>query len=237
MRVLLVTYYFPPAGGGGVQRVLGWCRHLPEHGIQLTVLAPEEPHWVDQDTTLVVPGSVRVVRTLDPSPPAVIPRDAIAQSSGVKKLARRVALQPRRLQVPDIHRGWRRPAVREALAEAARRAAAGESGWDVVVSTSPPETTHVIAAQIAEQLDIPWVPDFRDSWLDLPHLRMSSTAVRVKHAANRRLATRLLRRAQLATTVSEPLAEDLRHRHPHLDVRVIENGIDGDAVHLSLIHI
>lgn len=218
MRVLLVSYYFPPAGGGGVQRVLSWCRHLPRHGIEVTVLAPEEPHWVDQDTTLVIPPETRVIRTADPSPEAVIPKDALAQVRGVQRAWRRLTLQPRRFAVPDIHRRWRAPAVRAALAS-------GEH-WDLVISSSPPETTHLIARDIAKRLGIPWVADYRDSWLDLPHLRMSSPLVRCKHRRNVRLATKLMRDAAAAVTVSEPLADDLRRRHPSLDVTVIENGIE-----------
>lgn len=226
MRVLLITYYFPPAGGGGVQRVLSWCRHLPAHGVEVTVVAPNEPHWIDQDTTLVIPAETRVLRTTDPSPAAVIPREALAQVHGVRRVLRRLALQPRRFAVPDIHRPWRRHAVACVRAEARRRSDAGEPAWDVVVSSSPPETTHLIAHDVAQMLQIPWVADYRDSWLDLPHLRMSSMAVRLKHGANRRLATRLMRRAAAATTVSSPLADDLRARHPHLDVTVLENGIE-----------
>lgn len=228
MHVLLVTYYFPPAGGGGVQRVLSWCRHLGEHGIDVTVLAPEAPKWVDEDTTLVVPANVTVLRTHDPSPAAVIPADAIASARGpLAKAVRRVALQPRRFAVPDIHRTWRRPAVEAALV-AAR--ADGGQGWDAVISSSPPETTHVIAHDIANALDIPWVADYRDSWLDLPHLRMDSLVVRSKHRRNVRLATKLMRRAAAATTVSEPLARDLRGRHAGLDVTVLENGVEFDEV-------
>lgn len=226
MRVLLVTYYFPPAGGGGVQRVLSWCRHLAGAGHDVTVVAPEEPHWIQHDTTLVIPPGVQVLRTPDPSPAAVIPRDALAEVRGARRMARRLALQPRRFAVPDIHRRWRGPAVRAVIAEAARRGSSSEPTWDVVVSSSPPETTHLVAGDVAARLDIPWLADFRDSWLDLPHLRMTSPLVRAKHRRNVRLATRVMRGASAATTVSEPLAADLRRRHAGLDVHVLENGIE-----------
>src|SRR5690606_21715064 len=127
-----------------------------------------------------------------------------AEVHGIRRVLRRIALQPRRLAVPDIHRRWRGPAVRAARAEAARLQAAGEPGFDVVLSSSPPETTHLAAHDVAAALGVPWVADFRDSWLDLPHLRMSSWLVRRKHRRNVRLATKLLRRAAAATTVSEP---------------------------------
>ncbi|MBC7460342.1 MAG: hypothetical protein H7287_03170 [Thermoleophilia bacterium] len=224
MRALLVTYYFPPAGGGGVQRVLGWCRHLPEFGVELTVAAPAEPHWVDADPTLVIPPTTRVIRTSDPSPAAVIPREALAGVSGMRRLLRRIALQPRRFAVPDIHARWRRPAVRAILA-VARDLPASER-WDVVVSSSPPETTHLVARDVAQALGIPWVADLRDSWLDLPHLRLDRLAPRLKHARSVRLARRVLADAAAATTVSVPLAADLRRRHPNLAVHVIENGVE-----------
>ncbi|MCW2960845.1 MAG: group 1 glycosyl transferase [Thermoleophilia bacterium] len=227
LRILVITYYFPPAGGGGVQRVLSWCRHLPQHGIEVTIAAPEEPRWVDVDPTLVVPVSTTVIRTPDPSPAAVIPREELAKLTGVRRLLRRLALQPRRLAVPDIHRRWRRPAVR-AILEQAR--AAGGAPWDIVISSSPPETTHLIARDVARKLDIPWVADFRDSWLDLPHLRMDRLDVRLKHAVNARLARATLRHAAAITTVSEPLAADLRARHSGLDVHVLENGVEFEAV-------
>lgn len=228
--MLLVTYYFPPAGGGGVQRVLSWCRHLPSQGIEVTVAAPREPRWVDVDTTLVIPPETEVIRTPDPSPEAVIPRAALAEVRGLRRIARRMALQPRRFAIPDIHRRWQRPATRTILAAAAARADGGRAPWDVVVSSSPPETTHLVAHDVARALDIPWVADFRDSWLDLPHLRMTRASVRAKHAANVRLATRVLARASAATTVSEPLAQDLRQRHPGLPVQVIENGVELEEV-------
>ena len=55
MKVLLVTLYFPPAGGGGVQRPLKFATHLPELGIETHVLAPEDPKWIHRDEGLPPP--------------------------------------------------------------------------------------------------------------------------------------------------------------------------------------
>lgn len=231
LRVLIVTYYFPPIGGGGVQRVLAWCRYLADHDIDVTVLAPDEPRWVDEDATLVVPAQVHMVRTPDPSPDALIPREQLASARGLGRALTWMRLQPRRLAVPDIHRGWRSPAVRAARAAHAEAVAAtGSAPWDAILSTSPPETTHLVAHELAGTFGVPWVADLRDSWLDLPHLRMDSTVVRLKHAANVRLATRVFRRAAALTTVSEPLAADLRRRHPDRRIEVLPNGVDLDDV-------
>lgn len=222
MRVLIVAWYFPPAGGGGVQRVLAWCRHLPALGIEVDVLVPRDPRWVQHDPTLEVPASVHVIRSSAPVPRAVLPRTELARRRGIARMVRRVLLQPRRLLLPDLHVGWRLTAPRAAMRDARARGAS----WDVVLSTSPPETCHLVGAAIARRCGVPWVADFRDSWLDLPHLRTTRRSVRWKHRANVTLATRVLRRARAAITVSEPLATDLRRRHPGLAVHVVENGVD-----------
>ena len=55
VKVLLVTLYFPPAGGGGVQRPLKFATHLPELGIETHVLAPDDPKWIHRDDDLPTP--------------------------------------------------------------------------------------------------------------------------------------------------------------------------------------
>ncbi len=64
MRLLLVSFYFPPAGGGGVQRVLKFAEHLSEHDIETHVLTPTDPHWIHRDEELEVPGRVTVHRSV-----------------------------------------------------------------------------------------------------------------------------------------------------------------------------
>lgn len=219
IRVLIVSYYFPPAAGGGVQRVLAWAKYLPRYGVDVDVLAPDDPGWLQQGGLEPPPG-VKVHRARNRSPRAVVPGQELARRRGLRRIVRRIALQPRRLLFPDIHIGWSIAAVPEG------RRAVRERGIDVVLSSSPPKTTHVIAARVAARAGIPWVADYRDSWLDLPHLRLDKTAVRIRHALDVRYANRLMRRARTATTVSEPLAADLRRRHPWLDVHALPNGFD-----------
>src|SRR4029077_2591277 len=62
VKVLIVTMYFPPAGGGGVQRPLKFATHLPELGIETHVLAPDDPHWIPRDEDLPPPGLAWVHR-------------------------------------------------------------------------------------------------------------------------------------------------------------------------------
>ncbi len=201
--------------------MLKWCRYLPKNGVEVHVLAPDDPKWIDAGGGLEVPAGTVVHRTKNLSPTSVRPTDAVAAARGpVRRVLRKIALQPRRMLVPDMHVGWSVTAVRRGI-DVVRA-----QGIEAVISTSPPETTHLIAARIARACDVPWIADFRDSWLDLPHLRTDRASVRYKHAVNTRMATRIMSRSAAITTVSEPLANDLRNRHPGIPVHVITNGID-----------
>jgi len=95
MRVLIVSFYFPPAGGGGVQRVLKLCRHLPELGIDVDVLAPDDPKWsaVDPGLAADVPPATTVHRARYRGPShAQTPAARLAAADGARRLGVRAAL-------------------------------------------------------------------------------------------------------------------------------------------------
>ena len=131
MRVLIVSFYFPPAGGGGVQRVLKLCRHLPELGVEVDVLAPDDPKWgaVDPGLAADIPPSTTVHRARYRGPShAQTPAARLAAAR--RRCARigvRAALLGRRVLLPDPEIAWfpdaraRRPA-RRARARDRRRA-------------------------------------------------------------------------------------------------------------------
>lgn len=225
VRVLIISYYFPPAAGGGVQRVLSWCKYLPSLGCEVHVLAPDDPRWIDSGGGLEVPSETIVHRCSNPSPVSLRPREYIAAAGNpLARAWRRLRLLPRRFMIPDMHIGWARSAVSLGCDIVTTH------DIDVIISSSPPETTHVIASRIARRCDVRWIADFRDSWLDLPHLRLDRASVRFKHHLNEMLARRIMQRACAATTVSEPLASSLHDRHPAMPVHVITNGIDLDQL-------
>jgi len=75
MKVLLVTMYFPPAGGGGVQRPLKFATHLPSFGIETHVLAPDDPKWVHRDEEATPPTQAWVHRVRYHGPQGRIPSE------------------------------------------------------------------------------------------------------------------------------------------------------------------
>ena len=222
-----MSFYFPPAGGGGVQRVLKLCRHLPELGIEVDVLAPDDPKWsaVDPGLAADIPPATTVHRARYRGPShAQTPAARLAAAHGIARARRaRGAARPERAAARPRDRVVRRCAC----APGAR--VVRERQIDVVLSTSPPNSTHVIAAAIARRAGVPHVADFRDSWLANPHRRYERRSVRAKRAVEARIARASLRRVAAVSAVTPAIAEEAAAlAPPGTSVRVVANGCDFD---------
>src|SRR6185503_7673293 len=166
-RVLVVSYFFPPLGGGGVHRALGWVRHLPAFGWDATVLAAGPGgYWIHDETLAArVPASTEVLRVEAPTAVALW-RRFVAKEPGRTNEVRddRLRALARFVLFPDSYRAWARPAIAQGRA----RLAAG--GIDAVLSTAPPETAHLVGEALAHGdpgKRLTWLADFRDPWVGL----------------------------------------------------------------------
>ncbi|HUK95777.1 MAG TPA: hypothetical protein VLU96_12110 [Gaiellaceae bacterium] len=207
--VLLLAYYFPPLGGGGVQRSLAFTRHLPEFGYRPVVITGPAAHAVDWgpvDATLTdgLPASLEVLRVAGPEPP---------RSGGWGGRAQRL------LRRKDAFGSW----WIEGAIEAARERA---GGFDVVCASMSPFETAEAAARIARDAEKPWIADLRDPWA-LDDWRVFPTAL------HRRLELQTMRRVlstASAVVMNTPEAtEELLSNAPELrdkPVLTITNGFD-----------
>ena len=172
MKVLLVTMYFPPSGGGGVQRPLKFATHLPAHGIETHVLAPDDAKWIYSDPGLVPPTQAWIHRARYLGPRSRKLADDLHGRHGLDRLSRQVRSLSRRVLVPDENVGWNLTAI-----PAAVRIARAE-GIDVVLTTSPPNSVHLIGAAVKRITGARWVADLRDSVGAHPHRRVERAPVR-----------------------------------------------------------
>src|SRR2546423_7882039 len=195
MRVLLVTMYFPPAGGGGVARPLKLATHLPELGIETHVLAPADPKWVHRDDELDVPPEAHVHRARYVGPRGRLPAEELHGLSGVDRTVRRAMLFSRRLLLPDQFVSWGLTAI-----PAARRIVQ-EQRIDVLVTTSPPASVNLIGAAVSRLTGVPWVADLRDSVAANPDRRVDRLAVRAKEQGQALVARLVAGRAAAVVTV------------------------------------
>lgn len=177
-KVLIITYYWPPAGGPGVQRVLKFAKYLPEFGwdpIILTVANGEYPA-IDESLAKDIPDGCKVYKTkaLEPNmfyrkftgmkQDEKIPVANLAQKniSWKKKLSNWVRLN---LFIPDAKIGWIPYAVRQG------KKIIKEEKPDIIFSSSPPPSVHLIAKKLAKWSGIKWVADFRDPWTKIHYLQ------------------------------------------------------------------
>lgn len=227
-RVLIVCYYFPPTPSAGSVRMRGLVRYLPHWGWQATVVTPRRegrdlerwPVIESDDADMAAALKRRLGLRTDAALKDLIGGTARAPASGWRLRARMIDAVKGVIAVPDTNRGW------IPLAVATARGALDAVPHDVLITSSPPPSAHVVGRRLVEDLDLPWVADLRDLWSD----DRFSTAPAWRKALDRHLERRTFSHAAALVTVSEPLARDLSAFHPGHRVDTIVNGFDPELV-------
>jgi glycosyltransferase involved in cell wall biosynthesis len=222
MKLLLVTLYFPPAGGGGVQRPLKFASHLPALGIETHVLAPDDPKWVHEDVDLPLPTQAWIHRARYLGPRSRRLADELHGRGGLDLALRRASSVGRRLLLPDENVTWNATAIPKAIS------IVRNEGIDVVLTTSPPGSVHLIGAAVQKATGAKWVADLRDSIVLHPHRSAEGAGARAKQKARAGVARLVARQADAIVAVSEAIAEETRAIEPRGRVVTIANGSDFD---------
>lgn len=159
-RVLLISYYFPPLGMGGVSRAAALHRYLPDYGYQVFTLTVKPILYPEYDhSRLASLNQENIIRTgsLDPA--------RILYLMGKRKVSGALIEKARGTYLlwrPDSKRYWNLFAYRRA------RALIRQEKIPIVITTSPPPSTHIIGRKLKRESGIHWIADFRDLWLSLP---------------------------------------------------------------------
>jgi glycosyltransferase involved in cell wall biosynthesis len=224
VRILLVSYYFPPLNASGAVRLGKLVSYLVKQGHDVRVLAAE---GIPLPANLDSP-SVKVARAKASNIAAPIDRvrtrffgnagnayQSAAPGMGTRCIAN---LYRALFAIPDAQIGWY-PAALRAVRELMR-------GWapDVIVASAPPFTAHIVAARLARESGRPWIAEFRDLYAGNPYGDMPSWRVWI----DRWIENAVLKSAAACVTVSQPLADELAARHGK-PVRVVMNGFDAGA--------
>ena len=222
MKLLLVSLYFPPAGGAGVQRPLKFATHLPGLGIETHVLAPDDPKWVHTDPDLPLPTRAWVHRARYLGPKGRKPAEELHGKEGLARIATQGRLALRRTLVPDENVTWNLTAIPAAIRIARRE------GIDVVLTTSPPSSVHLVGAAVKRATGARWIADLRDSLVAHPHRRAENALVRVKEQGEAQVAKLVARQADAIVCAADAIAEETRGFEPNGRVVTIANGSDFD---------
>ncbi|MBQ7194942.1 MAG: glycosyltransferase family 4 protein [Bacteroidales bacterium] len=227
-RVLIISYYWPPAGGSGVQRWVKFAKYLPQMGWQPVVYTPSNPSYQTLDKNLgrEIPPEAEIIRTPIWEPYGAWKRfdrsgakELNPIHGGRKTLKQRLSLLIRaNLFIPDPRVSWVKPSVKF-LARYLRK-----NPVEAIITTGPPQSMHLIGRRLSIKTGLPWIADFRDPWTDIfyfKHLPLTGAARRKQE----NLELEVLRDATAVVAVSPAVQKDfaLKTMTP---VHLITNGFD-----------
>jgi glycosyltransferase involved in cell wall biosynthesis len=233
-KVLIITYYWPPAGGAGVQRWVKFAKYLSDFGYEPLVIAPhpQKASYALRDTSLEADVSaIRVYRTSTFEPFGMykkllgkkeIPYAGFAnetQPGITEKFSRFVRGN---LFIPDARVGWNRyvlPVARELIKKYKIKN---------VVTTSPPHSTQLIGLKLKAEFALNWIADLRDPWTDIYYYHLL-LHTRWAAASDKKWEQRVLKNADRVVVVSESIKKLYARKLPvgtEGKIHVIPNGFD-----------
>ncbi len=232
LKILVVTYYWPPDTGGGVQRILKFCKYLKDFGHDPVVItrgsgpqAQGDPSFREDTEGIRV---VRVPFRLDPV--KLVNRGHAKQTGSGRRdrsgLYKRISGYLQRfvwlnLFIPDAKIGWYRPVIKKV--DALLRT----ESFDAVITSGPPYTVHLIGLATKKKFGRPWLLDVRDPWLENPPYNLAYRFSLVR-ALNAYLERRVLESADSVVTIGEVVAGLLQTKTALKKIDVIYNGFDED---------
>lgn len=205
-KVLIITYYWPPSGGAGVQRWLKTTKYLRKYGWEPVIYTPENPEAPAYDDSLLreVPQGVEVLKTKIWEPYSVYQKlmgkkqdhSSYLSKEGKKSMVKKLAEWVRsNVFIPDPRMFWIKPSVKYLTNYLKKHPV------DAIVSTGPPHSMHLIALGVKKKTGTPWLADFRDPWTFIDffhHLPLSQKSLK-KHA---KLEKEVVSNADARTVVS-----------------------------------
>lgn len=232
IKALIITYYWPPAGGSGVQRWLKFVKYLREFGIEPMVYTVENPEYVFSDTSLIndVPDGIEILKQpiWEPYQLAnLFSKNQKVESAGFlgaqKSFLGKIKNYIRaNYFIPDARMFWIKPSVNYL------KKYLKENQVDVVISTGPPHSLHLIANQLKKQTGVKWIADFRDPWTAIDyfhHLPLTDKSIKKHH----QLEQDVLKNADEIIVVGNSMKEN--YEPFSQNITVITNGYDTeDAV-------
>src|SRR6185295_13357036 len=172
-KVLIITYYWPPSGGSGVQRWLKFVKYMPQFGLAPFVFTPENPSFEVRDESLLrdVPSEAEIIHfpiwepyRLFNTISAVFGKKKISQvdqvATGKRSLFQKITSWIRgNLFIPDARKFWVKPSV-TILYDLLK-----SNAINTIITTGPPHSLHLIGLMLKQQNpSLKWIADFRDPW-------------------------------------------------------------------------
>lgn len=239
-RILIITYYWPPSGGSGVQRCLKFAKYLPQLGWQPLVFTAQNAEYPMLDYSLEkdIPAEVEILKQ-----PILEPYNWYKKLIGAKKedkvqvgFLHESGKPPTKAQnlavwlrgnffIPDARMLWIRPAVNFLVQYLKYQKV------DAIFSSGPPHTAHIIARNVKRRTNIPWIADFRDPWTKISyHEKLKLTPIARK--IHEKMEQSVVLEANVITTVSPTWQKDWQQAGAK-KVELITNGYDPQDLEIT----
>lgn len=234
-KALIITYYWPPAGGPGVQRWLKFVKYLPEFNIEPIVYTPDKPSYpiIDKSLTVEVPKQITILKQPIKEPykfaDFLSKRQSETISKGIIKTKNSQGILEKLMLfvrgnffIPDARKSWIKPSVAY-LSNYIKK-----NGVDAVITTGPPHSMHLIGLELKDRLGVKWLADFRDPWTTIGYhkkLKLTNSSA-MKHME---LERNVLNNADQIITTSFTTKKEFEQitKKP---IEVITNGYDNEPV-------
>ncbi|MDP5061981.1 MAG: glycosyltransferase family 4 protein [Maribacter sp.] len=232
-KVLVITYYWPPAGGPGVQRWLKFVKYLRDFGVEPVLYIPENPHYPLLDESFVndIPKDLIIYRHKIKEPYRIASlfsskktkriSSGIIQSKNQSGLEKILLWIRGNLFIPDARKFWVKPSV------SFLKGVLEKEGIDTIITTGPPHSVHLIGYYLKQAKSLKWIADFRDPWTTIGYhkkLKLTSSAER-KH---KKLESDVLNTADKIIVTSTTTKQEFQQITSQ-PIQVITNGYDGDV--------
>lgn len=226
-RALIITYYWPPTGGSGVQRWVKFSKYLPEFGWQPVIYTPENPERLAEDESLLddVPQCAEILKTHIFEPYGIYRRlvggkkEVNPINSQKKSFKQKLSVWVRgNFFIPDPRVGWVGPSVRYLTSYLK------EHPVDVVITTGPPQSMHLIGRALKRATGVRWIADFRDPWTDMFYFKHLGLT-RLSQRRHQLLEQSVLDEADAIVSVTPEVRKDFQKKTA-TPVHLVTNGFD-----------
>jgi len=241
-KVLIITYYWPPSGGAGVQRWLKLSKYLDQFNILPYILTADEKYasYISTDPSLCddIGENVKVIKTKSFEPINLygkiagkknIPTAGFSNVDNDKFSQKIINAIRSNLFIPDPRRGWNLYAYKKAVQ------IINQEKIDTIITTSPPHSTQLIGLKLKRNLNIKWIADFRDPWTDIYYYKILNHSY-ISSAIDRKYEEKVLTNCDKISTVSEGFKKLFQNKGlnlPDTKFSVIPNGYDPEDFKLK----
>jgi hypothetical protein len=231
-KVLIISYYWPPSGGAGVQRWLKFAKYLPEFGWEPIVLTVDDKlaSYPQKDESLLEEAKeIRTYRTktfelyslyTSLKKNKEIPYGGFSNEQEPNIVQKAARFVRGNFFIPDPRKGWNKYAVAKA------KELIKEHGIEVIITTSPPHSTQLIGLELKKQFpNIKWIADLRDPWTDI-YFYEKFYPTKLARSIDSKYEKEVLEHSDITITVSPSIQKTLQNRYPKSEVQVLTNGFD-----------